>query len=207
MDIGVNLVENYLRLTGYLTLTEFEVQGKASDGHYETLTDVDIVALRTPGSVYVGDPHDEDDCGVLLIEDPVLMLEDNLVDVIVGEVKQGEAAINPGLKDHRVLHAVLRRLDWLYEGDLDEVVEALQKEWVHHGVARGGGEIRTRIVAFGQAPEPSLNIITHTHMVRTMLGFFEKFEDAMRPLQYKDPAPALLRFLTKTGFEIYKPGA
>ena len=26
MDIAVNLVENYLRLTGYMTLSEFEVQ-------------------------------------------------------------------------------------------------------------------------------------------------------------------------------------
>ena len=206
MDIGVNLVESYLRLAGYLTLTEFEVQGKGSDGHYTTLTDVDVVGLRTPGTVYVGDPHDENDCGVLLIEDPVLLLEDGMVDVIVGEVKQGEATINPGLKDHRVLHAVLRRLDWLYEVDLDEVVEALQKDWVHYGDARGGGVIRTRIVAFGRAPESTLNIINHTHMVRAMLGFFEKFEDALRPLQYKDPAPALLRFLTKSGFEIYKPG-
>jgi len=206
MDIGVNLVESYLRLAGYLTLSEFEVQGKASDGHYETLTDVDVVGLRTPGPIYVGDPHDEDDCGVLLIEDPVLMLGEDMVDVIIGEVKQGEATINPGLKDHRVLHAVLRRLDWLYQDDLDDVVEAIQKDLVHYGEARGGGEIRTRIVAFGRAPEPTLNIITHTHMVRSMLGFFEKFEDAMRPLQYKDPAPALLRFLTKTGFEVYKPG-
>lgn len=206
MDIGVNLVESYLRLSGYLTLTEFEVQGRNDQGLYETITDVDIVALRTPGPVYVGDPHEHPDCEVLLIEDEVLRLEADLVDVIIGEVKQGEATINPGLKDHRVLHAVLRRLDWLYDGELEPVVEGLQQDGVYRAQSRGGGEIRTRIVAFGRAEEPTLNVITHTHMVRSMLNFFERFEDAIRPLQFKDPAPALLRFLTKTGFEVYKPG-
>ena len=44
MDIAVNLVENYLRLNGYLTLSEFEVQRRVSHGHYKTVTDVDIMA-------------------------------------------------------------------------------------------------------------------------------------------------------------------
>jgi hypothetical protein len=60
-------------------------------------------------------------------------------------------------------------------------------------------------VAFGRAPKTSLNVISHTHVVQTMLGFFEQFEEAIRPIQYRDPAPALLRFLTKTGFEVTKP--
>ena len=205
MDIGVNLIESYLRLAGYLTFSEFEVQGRDDDGQYQALTDVDIVGLRLPGDVYVGDPHDEDDCRLLLIDDPVLELEENCVDLIIGEVKQGEATINPGLYDHRVLHAVLRRVEWLFDDDLDAVVEGLQGDGIHRSPARGGGTIRTRIVAFGRAPTTSLNVISHTHVVQTMLGFFEQFEEAIRPIQYRDPAPALLRFLTKTGFEVTKP--
>jgi hypothetical protein len=141
----------------------------------------------------------------LLIDDPALELEEDCVDLIIGEVKQGEATINPGLYDYRVLHAVLRRVEWLFDDDLDAVVEGLQGDGIHRSQARGGGTIRTRIVAFGRAPRTSLNVISHTHVVQTMLGFFEQFEEAIRPIQYRDPAPALLRFLTKTGFEVTKP--
>lgn len=201
MDIAVNLVENYLRLTGYLTLSEFDVQRRTETG-YQAITDVDIVAMRFPGDLYAGDPHDGDDCELLLIHDPALLLEPDMVDVIIGEVKQGEARINSGLKDHRVLHSVLRRLEWIYEGPVLDVVVALQQDGVALSEARGGGRVRTRLVAFGRAPEPSLNVMTHTHMVTAMLGFFSGTDDAFRPVQFRDPAPALLSLLLKTGFVI-----
>lgn len=207
MDIGVNLIESYLRLAGYLTFSEFEVQGRNAAGNYEAITDVDIVGLRLPGPVYIGDPHDESDSRLLLIEDPVLELEADCVDLIIGEVKQGEAMINPGLYDHRVLHAVLRRVEWLFVDSLADVVKGLQTQGIHRSKTRGEGMIRTRIVAFGRAPENTLNVISHTHVVETMLDFFGRFGEAIRPIQFRDPAPALLRFLTKTGFDITKhPG-
>ena len=49
MDIAVNLVENYLRLTGYMTLSEFEVQRRDKKGRFKTITDVDVMAVRFPG--------------------------------------------------------------------------------------------------------------------------------------------------------------
>lgn len=206
MDIGVNLVENYLRLTGYLTLTEFEVQRRLENGQYATVTDVDIVAVRFPGEIYVGDPHDPhgDECGMLLIEDPALQLREDCVDVIIGEVKQGEASINANLTERTTLRAVLQRLSWLYAVELDDVITGLQEEQMHFSDSRGGATVRTRIVAFGQAPTTSLNILTHSHMIDTMLDFFDKFEEAFRPLQFKDPAPALLRLLNKVGYAVHR---
>ncbi len=203
MDIAVNLVESYLRLTGYLTLSEFEVQRRLADGTFRTITDVDVVGLRTPGDVYVGDPH-EDDCGLLLIHDPELRLEPDCVDVIIGEVKQGEADFNPALKDHKVLHSVLRRIDWIYAGELEPVVVGLQQAGVHHAAARGGGTVRTRLVAFGRGPSSTLNRITTGHIIDTLLRFFDEFEEAFKPVQFKDPAPALLRLLLKSGFNVEK---
>ena len=108
MDIAVNLVENYLRLNGYLTLSEFEVQRRSASGGYETVTDVDIMALRLPGDTSAGDPHDADECHLLLINDPLLELREDLIDVIIGEVKQGEAEWNPGIRSHEALHSMLR---------------------------------------------------------------------------------------------------
>ena len=205
MDIGVNLVESYLRLAGYLTLSEFEVQGRRDDGSYETITDVDIVGVRFPGDVVVGDPHD-DGSNLMLIEDPKLELQPDCVDVIIGEVKQGQATINTGLFDHRTLHAVLQRIDWVYGEEIDVVVAGLQEDGIHTSPARGGaGTVRTRIVAFGQEAATCLNVITHAHIINTLLSFFDQFGEALRPLQFKEPATGFLRLLAKSGFEVEEP--
>ena len=203
MDIAVNLVESYLRLAGYLTLSEFEVQRRAETG-FETVTDVDIMGLRLPGDVYAGDPHGEDEGRMLLLEDPVLALEPDLIDVIIGEVKQGAAEFNPGIRRHVVLHSMLRRVGWLYGEPLEDVVAALGDDALRMSPARGGGRIRTRLVAFGRSPHCDLHTISHTHMVRTVLGFFEGTDDAFKPVQFRDPAPAMLSLLLKAGFEVRK---
>lgn len=202
MDIAVNLIETYLRLTGYLTLSEFEVQRRDEHGEFKTVTDVDIMAMRLPGDVYVGDPHDPSAGEMVLLHDPVLRLEKDCVDVIIGEVKQGEADLNPGITSHVVLHSMLRRVAWVYDEPLSEVVRKLQDGVVHYSPARGGGRVRTRIVAFGRAKESGLQVITHAHVVSTLLRFFDEHEEAFRPIQFKEPAPAFLRLLLKAGFSI-----
>jgi hypothetical protein len=204
MDIAVNLVESYLRLNGYLTLSEFEVQGRSASGGFETITDVDIVALRLPGPQFAGDPHGGEDCGLLLIDDPLLELSDDLIDVIVGEVKQGEAHFNPGIRRHEVLHSVLHRVEWLYGEAIGDVVAALKEGLIRESPARAGGQVRTRLVAFGRSESSDLHTISHTHMIRTILEFFSGLDEAFKSVQFRDPAPAMLSLLLKTGFDVTK---
>ncbi len=204
MDVAVNLVESYLRLNGYLTLSEFEIQGRAKDGTYRTLTDVDIVALRFPGDVYAADTHDIAEGRMLLIRDPALHLEDNQIDVIIGEVKQGEAEFNPGLSAHQVLHMVIRRVGWIYGSELESVVH----EVAAHGLAVtpscSGATVRTRLVAFGRTSDVNLHTISLSHIVEQMTAFMSDFDDVLRSANFKDPAPAFLRLLTKIGFTVSK---
>lgn len=205
MDIAVNLVESYLRLTGYLTLAEIEVQKRTEEGAFRAVTDVDIMAVRLPGAVYVGDPHHPLDAEMMLIDDPALHLVADCVDVIIGEVKQGPAELNPGILDHAVLHSMLRRVAWVYDdGDVEPVVIGLQDGGTHFSEARGGGLVRTRLVAFGRSEKSDLNTIALGHVVTTLLRFFEEHEPAFRPVQFRDPAPALLRLLLKAGFDVRK---
>ncbi len=204
MDIAVNLVESYLRLTGYLTLSEFEIQARGADGSYETVTDVDIVALRFPGDILAADDHE--DCRMLQIIDPALELRPDMIDVILGEVKQGEAQFNPGLKRHEVLHSVLRRLEWAYGVPIEGVVDDLRVGGFSEVPAcSGAGTVRTRLVAFGRSPTTDLHTISLSHIFQTMVRHFHEMEDVLRPAQFKDPAPALLKLLVKTGFEVTKP--
>lgn len=204
MDIAVNLVENYLRLTGYMTLSEFEVQRRDKDGRFKSVTDIDIMGIRFPGDIYLGDPHGPADYEMLLIDDPVLEHEDNTIDVIVGEVKQGQAEFNPGIKDHGVLHSMLRRVEWVYDVGVNDVIDGLQREGLHRTPSKGGAIVRTRLVAFGRSSHSNLNTISISHIVTTMLEFFEKHEDAFRPIQFREPAPALLSLLLKSGFDVNK---
>lgn len=203
MDIAVNLVESYLRLSGYLTLSEFEVQRRAEFG-YETVTDVDIMALRLPSADSPCIPGSAEPCRPLILSDPVLMLSPDTIDVVIGEVKQGAAEFNPGITRHEVLHTMLRRVAWLYEEPVEDVVSGLQQRMVRATPARGGGTVRTRLVAFGRAPQCDLHTISLSHIVRTVLAFFAETGDAFTPMQFRDPAPAMLALLMKTGFEVRK---
>ena len=204
MDIGVDLVEAYLRLNGYFTISEFEVQRETSPGVYQTITDVDMIGLRFPGPVYIADSHGKGASASLLVEDPVLELEDNTIDVIIGEVKQGEAVFNPGLTDHHTLHTVLQRVSWLYEIDVHDVARDLEKHHICRQPTHGGTIVRTRLVAFGRSPVNNLNTISLTHIFNTMVSQLEQFGEALRPAQFKNPAAALIQLLVKTGFEIKK---
>lgn len=206
MDIAVNLVESYLRLNGYLTLSEFEIQARSERGDFETVTDVDIMGIRFPGDIFAGDPHDGVDSRMLAIDDPVLQLEPEVIDVVLGEVKQGIAEFNPGLRRHEVLHSVLRRVQWLFAAEAEPIVQDLQRRNLCMVPARGGGTVRVRLVAFGRSDVNDLHTISTRHIVETMLGFFGGLDDAFRPVQFRDPAPAMLSLLLKTGFTLDHPG-
>jgi len=204
MDIGVDLIESYLRINGYFTLSEFEVQRKVKNKGYETVTDVDVMGVRYPGHVHAADEHDPKRRKKLLVEDDVLELNLDEVDVIIGEVKQGKAVWNPGLTSHHTLHAVLARVEWLYEDPIANVADRLAEDHVCVSNARGGGRIRTRLVAFGRSPVNDLHTISLTHVFEFLVNYFERFDDVLKPAQLKAPSAALVRLLVKTGFSVRK---
>lgn len=201
MDVAVNLVESYLRLNGYLTLSEIEVQARNDIGTFDTLTDVDIVGFRFPGDTHVAETKIGDD-HLLLIADDALDLSDNRIDVIIGEVKQGEAVFNPSLSRREVLRSVLRRMQWVYAEGIEGVVERLAQGGISFDPARGGGEIRTRMVAFGQSVGRGPHTIPIGHVIESLVGFMERYDDVLRSAQFREPAPALIRLLVKAGFKV-----
>jgi hypothetical protein len=48
VDHAVALVESYLRLNGYFTVTEYPVIEACKFGGYRTATDLDVLAFRFP---------------------------------------------------------------------------------------------------------------------------------------------------------------
>lgn len=201
MDVATDLVEVFLRSNGYLTLSELQIQSLNKRGDWETVTDVDILALRFPGRVFIADAHDPTLASELEVPGVPLYLEEDTIDVIVGEVKQGEAAFNPSLTKHETLHTALHRLSWIYsDGDLDRVVEDLRDKGVCYTPARGGGTVRTRIVAFGQASEVTMNVIPLQVIIERALDALQSHDALLRSARSSSPAAAMLKLLHKTGF-------
>jgi hypothetical protein len=126
-DPALDLAVAYLRLNGYFVLTEQELHVREPTG-FRSLTDIDIVALRpptAPGPVHhhTGDAVEE--CLIVTDLDPDLRVDPNRFDVILGEVKTGEATFNPALLTAAALHAPLRRTGNIYSIPIDEVVDRL----------------------------------------------------------------------------------
>jgi hypothetical protein len=112
VDTAVSLVKAYLELCGYFVLAELPVRAVdvqqssqlQADGQeyltYRDVTDLDIVAIRLPRrrELVQDQQHPERPLEIFLGMDPELGGSDDEMDVIIGEVKEGEARLNPGLK-------------------------------------------------------------------------------------------------------------
>ncbi len=77
MDTAVGLVQSYLYMNGYFTVTEYPVLELIADCEYRTVTDVDILALRIPGAGRTTESPD----GAVLAVDPALDIDPDRVDV------------------------------------------------------------------------------------------------------------------------------
>lgn len=207
VDAATGLVEVFLRVNGYLTLSEWQIQALNARQEWETITDVDIVGLRFPGDVFLADSHDPEIQSTLRVSGDLLMLEPDTIDVIVGEIKEGEAVFNPAMKRHETLHTVLHRLSWLYaDHGLERVVAELTRAGVCYSAAPGGGQVRTRLVAFGQAPELTVNTVPVGRILEQASAFLSAHDDLLRSARFSNPVAATLKLLHKTGFGLKREG-
>ena len=108
MDTAVSLVQAYLYANGYFTVTEYPILEQIGTGTPRTVTDIDILAVRFPGAGSINKSLDTS--GITLEPDPELELSEDMIDVIIGEVKEGAAELNKAARDPAVLTAVCGRI-------------------------------------------------------------------------------------------------
>src|SRR5687767_6138261 len=127
MDTCVALVSAYLRFNGYVAVPEQPVLvGEGRPYRYHTATDVDILAVRFPNAaVVVPRASGTTDDDLHLDIDPILGLQKDCVDVLIGEVKSGRPRLNQGLREKDVLYATLRRVDPGFDQPIDETIDKL----------------------------------------------------------------------------------
>lgn len=141
MDAAVGIVKAYLELSGYFVLTELPMRVRERRG-YRDVTDLDVVAVRFPGSVGPSDAGHE-------FPDPDVRLRTRLdaLDVVIGEVKEGKATLNPALRREETIAFALRRVGCCP----DELVDAEAHAIARRGrgdMAMGGIPCVVRVVAF-----------------------------------------------------------
>jgi hypothetical protein len=202
MDPSVALVQAYLQINGYFTITEYAVvEAVGRSGSYRTSTDLDVLAVRFPGAGHavVRLPHRRRDEPVGFASDPALGRPDDRIDMIVGEVKEGRAELNHGARDPHVLQAVLTRFGCCPPAAAQTVVADL----LQHGssdLPPPHGH-RTRLVAFGARTGEPLDYPCLVISLAEVVGFIERFLrehwNVLRHAPSKDMTLGLLMTLEK----------
>lgn len=203
MDTAVGLVESYLRLNGYLTATELQVQ-RQHGRQFEAATDLDILAIRLPwtADVVLRAPGAPD---LVLVQDPLLDVSRSGPDVLIGEVKEGAARLNRALRAQEVLHAALRRVGCCSDDHIEATAAALTRQGEvqvnpPHGIA-----CRIRLASFAGHVEdplpPGVLLITLTHIVEFIAHRFREDREILQGVTFHDPVLASLRLLDKLGFD------
>lgn len=196
-DPALDLATAYLRLNGYFLITEQDLHVRERDG-YRSLTDIDIIAIRpptAPGPVHHRLGLRVEECLIVTDSDRLLDIDTTRFDVIIGEVKTGEAAVNPSLRTAGALHAALRRTGDIYTTDLDDVVDQLLDE----GDATTS-TARVRLVAFaGYGRSSSETTVLLGDAARFIRSHLHGHRDLYRVTRFSDPVVAMFALIEKLG--------
>jgi len=196
MDVAVALVQSYLHINGYFTVTEYPVVEAIKHGGYRTATDIDVLAVRFPhAGRLVPRPGQADH--EIYETDPGLGALDDVVDMIVGEVKHGKAELNHGARDPDVLRVVLTRFGSCPPSHVDAMVEEL----LHQGKVLTPTGHRVRLMAFGGSNEGSIGhgvkIMTLGHIVEFIQGYLHEHWDVLHHAQFTDHGFDMLMLMEK----------
>ena len=198
MDNAVALVQAYLRVNGYFTVTEFPVIEALRGGAYRTATDLDILAVRFPGAgqLVPGSRRRSSADQEHTVTDPALGIPADHGDMLVGEVKEGRAVLNAAATDPAVLRTVLVRFGCCSREEAPTAVEALLRE----GSTLLPTGHRIRLVAFGSVtPGAGAKYLSVSlgQIVTFLQQYLRDHWEILRHAEYKDPALGFLVMLEK----------
>lgn len=203
MDNAVALVESYLRVNGYLTVTEYPLVETSRYAEHRTATDLDILAFRFPGAGRLvstrGRAATTDSGVVTYAPDPALGCDPQQADMLIGEVKEGRAELNATTREPAVLEAALSRFGCCGPDSVRMVVDGL----LRHGHTRTHSGHIIRLMVFGSAPGEhaahGAKMVSLGHVRKFLQDFVQEHWDLLRQEQLKDPALGFLAMLEKAG--------
>ena len=199
MDNAVGLVQAYLRVNGYFTVSEYPILEASRGGVYRTVTDLDILAFRFPFAVKhpEGWRSDGRQGAELVLPDPALDITADEPDMLVGEVKEGRAVLNAAATDPHVLRAALVRFGCSSPSEGPVIVDTLLRD----GCVTLASGHRLRLVAFGSTVDESdpgrYRVIRLGHVVQFLQRYLREHWDIMHTADLKDAALGTLLLVEK----------
>lgn len=202
MDVGTSLVQAYLHINGYFTATDYPLVEVARDSAPRTLTDIDMLAVRLNRPTV----HDSGNnpgkrpskvMGPVVTEtDAALECPDRHTDMIVAEVKQGRAQINPAARNRHALAAALARFGCCGANEAPALVQDL----LRHGRAQGASDHIVRMVLFasrGERAPRGWHWIHLDHVFHFLDDYLRTQREVLGSVDLHDPALSWLSLLHK----------
>jgi hypothetical protein len=197
VDGSVALVQAYLRINGYFTVTEYPIIASRGEGQYRTATDLDVLAFRFPnaGRLLPGKRPGRDESPFSV--DDALRTSTEHADMLIGEVKEGRAELNEAVSDPAVLRAVLAGFGCCSREDAPRIAEALIRDG--SVVLPSGHRIRTAIFASiaSGVGHPRQLVVSLGHVVQFLRAYIDDHWEVLRHSDTKDPALGFLMTVAK----------
>lgn len=207
MDNAVSLVQTYLRVNGYLTVTEYPVVEALPEGGFQTATDLDVLGFRFGHScTLMPEVNGSPDGAACPVEtDSALDVRHGVPDMIIGEVKEGRATLNRAATNHNVLAAALARFGCCEPSHAVDLAKWLVRDGhaMTHGGGGGGGHTphRVRLIAFGSLPPDvparRFQVVLLGDIVKFLREHVRRHWSRLQASESKDPALSFLMTLEK----------
>jgi len=202
MDHAVALVETYLRMNGFFTVSEYPLIGRDAHG-WRNLTDIDILAVRFPRAGEYA-PRGMAHCAEGL--DAALSVSHDGVHMLIGEVKEGKAELNRAAADPKILATALARFGCCEESEADRSALTLVRSG--RVVTPCGHPVE--LVSFGTAKPDHASrhrVILLNHVVAFIREFVKEHWATLRVAQFKDPILGMFVLEAKAGIPLAGPEA
>lgn len=198
MDPAVGLVQAYLRMNGFFTVTEYPVVRKTRTGS-QVLTDLDILAVRFPsGGRWI--QHSSGEWRTFATDSLLPDSDDHLV-MILGEVKEGKAVFNRNAFDPHVLESALRRYGCCLANAHETALVLSRKGCIKAPLSHGSQcDIHTMLFGGTDLPKHAkTHYVSLRHAAEFMARTIKDHPDVFAAAQPKDTVLDLISVLVKTG--------
>lgn len=194
MDSAVGQVRAYLELSGYFVLAELPVRTLRGD-RARNVTDLGLLAVRFPHMPDALHRRVRRPLEVFLGADAALGSTEDRLDVIIGEVKEGRARLNPALYREQTIAFALRRVGCRPEPDVQTEARGVARRGTRDMEIPGYARGRVRLVAFAgyeAVSEAGVTTISLAHCAEFITQRLREAADVLAGIQFKD---ATLGFL------------
>ena len=204
MDVSTSLVQAYLHVNGYFTAADYPLVESVRDSAPRTLTDIDMLAVRLARPTVMAhraEPGRRVSGPVAVHTDPALASPRDGTDMIVAEIKQGRAQVNPGSRNRHVLAAALTRFGCCESAAAPSLVQALLQDG--HAKDDTGHVIRMVLFASrGERAPQGWHWVHLDHVFRFLDAYLRLERGVLGGVDLRDRALSWLTLLAKCGLSL-----